>query len=97
MAGPQGNLKKGWEGISCVIDMDALEAFGRYFGCHHSQVKLPRSAHPFAYVFDKKDAPLAAAAARRSEDYWEVDPDLGAVVRHHVNPCKRLYVPILKT
>ena len=96
MAGPQGNLKKGWENISSVIDMDPPEAFGRYFGCHHSeqtQVKLPRSAHPFAYVFDKKDAPLAAAAARRSEDYWEVDPDLGAVVRHHVYPRKRLYVP----
>ena len=28
-----------------------------------------------------------------SEDYWEVDPDLGAVVRHHVYPRKRLYVP----
>ena len=58
-----------------------------------TQVKLPRSAHPFAYVFDKKDAPLAAAAACRSEDYWEVDPGLGAVVRHHVYPRKRLYVP----
>ena len=86
MAGPHGNLKKGWANISSVIDMDPPEAFGRYFGCHHSeqvQAKLPRSAHPFAYVFDKKDAPLAAAAAHRSEDYWEVDPDLGAVVRHH--------------
>ena len=96
MAGFQGNLKKGWANISSVIDMDPPEAFGRYFGCHHSeqvQAKLPRSAHPFAYVFDKKDAPLAAAAARRSEDYWEVDPDLGAVVRHHVYPRKRLYVP----
>ena len=96
MAGPQGNLKKGWANIRSVIDMDPPEAFGRYFGCHHSeqvQAKLPRSAHPFAYVFDKKDAPLAAAAARRSEDYWEVDPDLGAVVRHHVYPRKWLYVP----
>ena len=58
MAGPQGNLKKGWANISSVIDMDPPEAFGRYFGCHHSeqvQAKLPRSAHPFAYVFDKKD------------------------------------------
>ena len=57
MAGPQGNLKKGWANISSVIDMDPPEAFGRYFGCHHSeqvQAKLPRSAHPFAYVFDKK-------------------------------------------
>ena len=99
MAGPQGNLKKGWANISSVIDMDPPEAFGRYFGCHHSeqvQGKLPRSAHPFASVFDKKDAPLAAAAARRSEDYWEVDPDLGAVVRHHVYPRKRLYVPTLE-
>ena len=86
MAGPQGNLKKGWANISSVIGMDPPEAFGRYFGCHQSeqvQAKLPRSAHPFAYVFDKKDAPLAAAA----------DPDLGAVVRHHVYPRKLLYVP----
>ena len=88
MAGPQGNLKKGWADISSVIDMGPPEAFGEQV-----QAKLPRSAHPFAYVFDKKDAPLAAAAARRSEDYWEVDPDLGAVVRHHVYPRKRLYVP----
>ena len=92
MAGPQKNLKKGWANISSVIDL--LEAFGKYFGCHHSkqtQVKLPRTAHPFAYVFDKKD--LAAAAARWSEDYLEVDPDLGAVVRHHFYRHKRLYVP----
>ena len=39
------------------------------------------------------DAPLAAAAARRSEDFWEADPDLGAVVRHHVYARKRQHVP----
>ena len=75
--------------------MDSPETFGRYFGCHHSeqlQVKLPRTAHPFPYVH-KIHAPLAAAAARRSEDCWEVGPDLGAVVRHHVYPRKRVYVP----
>ena len=66
--------------------MDPPDAFGRYFGCHHSeqtQVKLPRSAHPFAYVFDKKGCPTR----------WEVDPDLGPLVRHHVYPRRQLYVP----
>ena len=92
MAGPQGNLKKGWANISSVIDMDPPEplvstSVATTLSTHtHTHVKLPRTAHPFAYVFDKKDAPLAAAAARRSEDYWEVGPDLGAVVRHHVYP-----------
>eukprot|EP00439_Symbiodinium_sp_Y106_P033375 s6987_g4.t1 len=27
------------------------------------------------------------------EDYWEVDTELGAVVRHHVYPRKKLYTP----
>ena len=44
-------------------------------------------------MLEKKDARLAAAAAGPSEDYWEVDPDLGAVVRHRVYPRKRLSVP----
>ena len=74
------------------------EPFGRYFGCNHfekTQVKLPRSAHPFAYVFDKKTAAPARGDPRPQvrEDYWEVDTKLGAVVRHHVYPRKRLYVP----
>ena len=62
MAGPQANLAEGWKRISSVIDMDPPELFGRYFGCHHFEetgVKLPREAHPFAYVFDKKHAAAA--------------------------------------
>ena len=98
MAGPTNNLAKGWKLIESVIDMDPPEPFGRYFGCNHFEktgVKLPRSAHPFAYVFDKKTAAPARGNPRPQvrEDYWEVDPELGAVVRHHVYPRKRLYVP----
>ena len=98
MAGPTHNLAKGWKTIESVIDMDPPEPFGRYFGCNHFEktgVKLPRSAHPFAYVFDKKTAAPARGNPRPQvrEDYWEVDPELGAVVRHHVYPRKRLYVP----
>ena len=29
----------------------------------------------------------------RTEDYWEVDPEVGAVIRHHIYPRKKLYVP----
>ena len=29
----------------------------------------------------------------RREDFWEVDLDANAVVRHHVYPRKKLYVP----
>ena len=93
MAGPSKNLDKGWKTIESVIDMDPREPFGRYFGCNH--FKLPRSAHPFACVFDKKTAAPARGDPRPQvrEDYWEVDTELGAVVRHHVYPRKRLYTP----
>eukprot|EP00439_Symbiodinium_sp_Y106_P006827 s4042_g1.t1 len=93
MAGPSQNLDKGWETIESVIDMDPPEPFGRYFGCNHvekTQVKLPRSAHPFAYVFDKRTAVPARGDPRTQVDYWEVDTELGAVVRHHVYPRTRL-------
>ena len=98
MAGPSDHLAKGWETISSVIDMDPAEVAGRYFGCNHfeeRQVKLPREAHPFAYVFDKESTACAGLGAEpsRTEDYWSVDPELGAVVRHHLYPQKRLYVP----
>ena len=78
--------------------MDPPEPFGRYFGCNHFEktgVKLPRSAHPFAYVFDKKTAAPARCNPRPivSEDFWEVDPERGAVLGHHVYPRKRLYIP----
>ena len=97
MAGPKDNMQKGWDGINQVLDMDPAEVFGRYFGCNHhegEQVMLPREAHPFAHVFDKKHAALASRPEpEHTEDWWEVDPELGAVVRHHVYPRKRLYVP----
>ena len=89
MAGPSKNLDKGWKAIESVVDVYPPEPFGRYFGCNHvekTQVKPPRSAHPFAYVFDKKTAAPARGDPRPQarEDYWEVDTELGAVVRHHV-------------
>ena len=100
MAGPKDNLAKGWEGISKVLDMDPAEPLGRYFGCNHREqtsVKLDRGAHPFAYVFDKQKSVAAAKAGGnsepRTEDYWEVDPEHALVVRHHLYPRKRLYVP----
>ena len=96
-AGPKENMQQGWGGSNQVLDMDPAEVFGRYFGCNHhegEQVKLPREAHPFAHVFDKKHAaPASRPEPERIEDWWEVDPDLGAVVRHHVYPRKQLYVP----
>ncbi|CAE7357742.1 GIP, partial [Symbiodinium pilosum] len=101
MAGPEGNLDKGWETINSVIDMDPAELFGRYFGCNHHeqrQVMLSRDDHPFAYVFDKKTNAAAGLAAEpsRTEDYWEIDLELGAAVKHHVYPRKRLYVPTME-
>ena len=97
MAGPKDNMKKGWGGINQVLDMDPAEVFGRYFGCNHhegEQVTLPREAHPFAHVFAKKHAaPASRPEPDHTEDWWEVDPEIGAVVRHHVYPRKRLYVP----
>ena len=97
MAGPEANLAEGWKGISSVIDMDPPEPFGRYFGCHHFEktgVRLPREAHPFAYVFDKKHAAAAQGNLEppRTKDDWEVDPEVGAVIRHHVYPRKKLYL-----
>ena len=64
MAGPKDNLAKGWEGISKALDVDPAEPLGRYFGCRHrvkTSVKLDRSAHPFAYVFDTQQTAAAAA------------------------------------
>ncbi|CAE7341728.1 unnamed protein product [Symbiodinium natans] len=92
MAGPQDKINKGWELIAKVIDMEPAEVLGRYFGCHHveqNQVQLSREDHPFAYVFDKKHASPAAdyqVRPNRKEDFWEVDAELAAVVRHHIYP-----------
>ena len=100
MAGPTDNMKEAWKTIESVLDMDPAVPVGRYFGCNHieeNNVTLPRDAHPFAYVFDKGESSFAVAARKggpeRTEDYWEVEHDAGAVVRHHVYPCRKLYVP----
>ena len=84
MAGPEGNLDKGWETINSVIDMDPAELFGRYFGCNHHeqrQVMLSRDDRPFAYVFDKKTNAAAGLAAEPSRTVY---------------PRKRLYVPTME-
>ena len=57
LAGPKEHLSKGWDLIKSAVDIGEPEAYDRYFGCHHkeiSQVRLPKSAHPFAHVFDPK-------------------------------------------
>ena len=80
--------------------MDPPQPFGRYSGAttlREYKVDLPREARPFAHVFDKKMATPAAGEEdpepTRKEDFWVVDPELGTVVRHHLYPRKRLYVP----
>ena len=35
LAGPAGSLDKGWDLIGKVVEIDAPQPFGRYFGCHH--------------------------------------------------------------
>ena len=37
LAGPAGSLDKGWDLIGKVVEIDAPEPFGRYFGCHHGE------------------------------------------------------------
>ena len=37
LAGPKQNIKRGWDLISSVVDMDQPEAIGRYFGCMHKK------------------------------------------------------------
>ena len=96
MAGPSSNLKKGWELIGSVLDMDTAEALGRYFGCEHFEeldVRLPKDAHPFAHVFDGGPRKQAAAAPAK-EDYWDMDVENNLAKRVHVYPRKRLYVPV---
>ena len=37
MAGPKANMKKDWDGINSVLDMDPAEVLGRYFGCNRHE------------------------------------------------------------
>ena len=88
-----------WQNIFYNPEQDPEEPFGRYFFCHHREqtiVKLDRSSHAFAYVFDKKQAAVAAGGdskPSRTEDYWEIDPEAAVAIKHHVYPRKFLYVP----
>jgi len=58
-------------------------------------VKLDKTDHPFAHLFDKSmpDPAKTAAPARRTQDYWETDPKLGVYIRHHCQPRKSFYAP----
>ena len=91
MSGPKESMKKGWELIGSRIDMDTPTEASRYLGCDHvlfQNVKLDKTDHPFAHLFDKSmpDPAKTAAPARRTQDYWETDPKLGVYIRHHCQP-----------
>ena len=94
LAGPKEHLSKGWELIKSAVDIGEPEAYDRYFGCHHkefSHVRLPKSAHPFAHVFDPKLA--TACQQHRTRDYWHHDPETRTWTRFHLQPRKKLYDP----
>ena len=99
MSGPKESMKKGWELIGSKIDMDTPTEANRYLGCDHvvsQNVKLDKTDHPFAHLFDKSmpdPAAKTAAPARRTQDYWETDPKLGVFIRHHCQPRKSFYAP----
>ena len=94
LAGPKDKLASAWKSLRSAVNIGEPEPFDRYFGCMHrefNQVKLPPTAHPFAFVFDEKAA--AAAAQHRTQDWWEHDVLRRAWVRHHIQPRKRLFDP----
>ena len=95
MSGPSENIDEGWKLISSKIDMDTPEPAGRYLGCEHivhENIKLDKSYHPFAHVFDasvKDPAEKPAAPVSRTQDYWEHDVENGVMILHHVQPRKK--------
>ena len=95
MSGPSENIDAGWKLIASQIDMDTPEDAGRYLGCEHIfkfDVKLNKSDHPFAHVFDASvpdPSSKPASPARRTRDYWEHMPELGVHVHHHLQPRKK--------
>ena len=99
MSGPQESIAKGWQIISTKIDMDTPGSVNRYLGCDHVQqknIKLTVHDHPFAHLFDKSlpdPAAKTAAAAHRTQDFWEIDHPNGVYIRHHCQPLKGYYVP----
>ena len=93
MAGPAANLPKAWATVKAAVDIGEPEAYDRYFGCMHKEfanIRLPKEAHPFAFVFDAKSS---AAAQHRTQDWWEHDQVNKAWIRHHIQPRKKLYQP----
>ena len=94
LAGPKEHLSKGWDLIKSAVDIGEPEAYDRYFGCHQkeiSQVRLPKSAHPFAHVFDPELA--TACQQHRTRDYWHHDPETRTWTRFHLQPRKKLHDP----
>ena len=95
MAGPTENMKKGWQSISSVIDIDEPEPYGRYFGCEHEElnnVKFKPSDHPFAHVFSETSS-VAMASQHRTNDFWEHNTEDDTWIRHHIYPRKKLFHP----
>ena len=99
MSGPKESMQKGWELIGSKIDMNTPTEANRYLGCDHilqTNVKLKKSDHPFAHLFDKSvpdPAAKPAAPAHRTQDYWETDPNLGVFMRHHCQSRRSYYSP----
>ena len=66
-------------------------------GCQHvsRDSAVTKQDHPFAHVFDKSIPDPAAnpANAGTTQDYTEVFPEEGVLVRHHLQSRKILYRP----
>ena len=93
VAGPSANMEKAWASIKAAVSIGDPEPYDRYFGCTHREfenIRLPSSAHPFAFAFGAKKS---AAAQHRTQDWWGHDENNQAWIRHHVQPRKRLYQP----
>ena len=96
LAGPAGSLDKGWELIGKVVEIDAPEPFGRYFGCHRiekNNVRLSKEEHPFNHEFEGSAQHAGVCSQRRTEDYWEHDENTKTWTRYHLQPRKCLFRP----
>ena len=95
MAGPKSNLSQGWKSIADVIEIDAPEPFGRYFGCEHrveENIKLSKEDHPFHHIFSTVKT-AAVAHQHRTNDFWEHDKANKTWTRYHIYPRKRRWIP----